>query len=52
MLALLLLLLLLTKHLHLYHACDCALEYMCILHVLSLNLLDCRKMVSPPSLNC
>lgn len=49
----LLLLLLLTKQRYLYHACECVLEHMCILHLLFLNLLYYWKIVcSPPSLNC
>lgn len=44
--------LLLTKRLHLYHACECVNEHVCILHLLFLNLLYRQKMVSsPPSLN-
>lgn len=45
----LLLLLLLTKQRYLYHACECVLEHMCILHLLFYNLLYYWKIVcSPP----
>lgn len=44
----LLLLLLLTKQRYLYHACECVLEHMCILHLLFYNLLYCWKIVCPP----